>query len=65
MFDLIADVNKLRLSFDELKASFVRRCGNSVAHLVVKNAMRENGVRTWEFYSPWLASSILEDERPF
>ncbi|XP_058213473.1 uncharacterized protein LOC131325298 [Rhododendron vialii] len=47
---IIADVNKLRDSFEGSKVSFVRRVGNSVAHLVAKNAARGSGIRTWEYY---------------
>lgn len=43
---LIADVNKLQSYLDGSKASFVRRCGNSVAHLMAKNAVRDSGVHT-------------------
>lgn len=37
---ILVDVNRLRHGFEELKVSFVRRVGNSVAHSVAKNAMR-------------------------
>lgn len=46
---LIADVNKLRWSFDGSKVSFVRRGDNSVAHLVAKNVVRKSGICTCEF----------------
>ncbi|XP_058222073.1 uncharacterized protein LOC131332052 [Rhododendron vialii] len=62
---IIADVNKLRDSFDGSKVSFVRRVRNLVAHLVAKNAVRGNGIRTWEYYlPPWLYSSLYEDKGP-
>lgn len=49
---LVEDIHRLRKDFEGVKASFVRRIGNSAAHLVAKDAVRGSGIRTWEFYPP-------------
>lgn len=49
---LIADVQRLKQEFVEVKVSFVWRSGNSLAHVVAKNSVKGSGVRSWETHPP-------------
>ncbi|KAI8532837.1 hypothetical protein RHMOL_Rhmol11G0245500 [Rhododendron molle] len=49
---LIADVTRIRQEFEDTRVSFIRRIGNSTAHVVAKDAVRGSGIRSWEFYPP-------------